>query len=623
MNGIFSIDTGGGVIIEGDTITAGTMTADDIICETLTAHDKVLLGLDTLSAIARVGNENVFTLNVAKALDPIFRFKFAPATNSNFAMTLSHRVPSSPTNGYRLQIGDQASGTDDSSLAVNMVNCSIIYATDSILSPSITIGDLANVLIYELSNTNIFIFNINPIVYSPVSAPRYQFRFSNVVNVRIEESITTFKGSTGIAVDNGITAGGTITGNNLHSVFNVTAGGYFLGTQLHAEDGVYFEVDDRMYAKAALGRLRFINEALSAQSMSFELGITIPLLIEPLLITHSVAGLFQAGCDFTTTLPTSSLTGLPSGTDIAPVNMLNNLYASIVTGGYARLTTVANAFTNNNSFNSNLPTSSLTGTPTGTQIAPVNMLNNLYLGAVTGGYARLTTATNTFANSNAFNGGITSFAATTSIISNAGATVNGTWTFSVLPFSSVDPTAAGVTGIVNWRTLLAQIATGVTNLKAAVNTWTSNNTFNLNINTLLPINYLFAAAQTYPVNCVGNNLNNQNVVLVNTGSANVYKTCGTILFPSSAYGMYLVFFKVDVLAPASSIINIGIGTTLATPLTQTIVTSNSIAVNNNFCVMTSMYYANTAFSQPIYGVIKSNLVNVTINSHDIRYVRVG
>jgi hypothetical protein len=139
------------------------------------------------------------------------------------------------------------------------------------------------------------------------------------------------------------------------------------------------------------------------------------------------------------TVPTSAATGTPTGTQIAPVNMLNNLYAAVVTGGYARLSAVANAFTNNNSFDSFLPTSVLTGTPAATDIAPVAMLNNLY--------ARLSTVANAFTNNNSFD--------------------------SFLPTSTIS-TSSSVNELIN-RTIAnlyyGQITTGVSN------TWLSTNNF--------------------------------------------------------------------------------------------------------------------------------------------------
>jgi hypothetical protein len=161
----------------------------------------------------------------------------------------------------------------------------------------------------------------------------------------------------------------------------------------------------------------------------------------------SVANAFTNNNSFDSFLPTSTITGTPTATQIAPVAMLNNLYVAIVTGGYARLTSVANAFTNNNSFDSFLPTSSLTGTPTGTQIAPVAMLNNLYVAIVTGGYARLTSVANAFTNNNSFD--------------------------SFLP-TSILTTSSSVNELIN-RTIAnlyyGQITTGVSN------TWLSTNNF--------------------------------------------------------------------------------------------------------------------------------------------------
>jgi hypothetical protein len=57
---------------------------------------------------------------------------------------------------------------------------------------------------------------------------------------------------------------------------------------------------------------------------------------------------------FNGSVPTSTVTGIPSGTMIAPVNMLVNIFLAAVTGGYARLTTVDNTFTNNNTFDGSL-----------------------------------------------------------------------------------------------------------------------------------------------------------------------------------------------------------------------------------------------------------------------------
>jgi hypothetical protein len=78
--------------------------------------------------------------------------------------------------------------------------------------------------------------------------------------------------------------------------------------------------------------------------------------------------------------------------------MLNNLYVAIVAGGFARLTSVSNAFANNNSFNSFLPTSTIAISSSVNELIN-RTIANLYYGQITTGVTNTWASTNNFQNS--------------------------------------------------------------------------------------------------------------------------------------------------------------------------------------------------------------------------------
>jgi len=690
MNGILNFDTGGGVIIEGDTITAGTMTATDIICNTLT-----------------VNSTSTFNGSV-------------PTSTITGTPTLTQIAPVSMLDAIH---GRLTTAFTNTWLSTNIFN--------AILPTSTLTG--------TPTGTQIAPVNMLNNLYLAAVAGGYA-RLTTVDNTFTNNN--TFKGSTGIAVDNAITAGGQVSGNSLYSSNGITAGANILCVEVHATSGVYFELNDRMYAKAALGRLQFINIATSARSMSFELGTAIPFLIEPTQITHSVKSICSAGADFTTAdtisitqqlgtsttfVPVFKLTNqqtIPSiifmllnaiagsanscvltgdaviysnptplvlttanaggtgiritATDVAftgttttlnaaqtivkspqtasssnvafavinsvvspnnnTINMACNLsvgnYNGIVATGDSAIfsggavgtsnlvltthsntpvgvritpttttisgtsTTLASAttiFSGTATFNTNLPTSILTGTPTATQIAPVAMLNNLYSALVSGGYARLTSG-NDFTSTNLFS--------------------------AFCPSSSVDATAVDVTNLVNWRTLLVQIAAAWTTNKGSINTWTASNTFNLNISTLLPINFTWASAQTYAAGSVGYTLNNQTRLLTTTsGTANTYSNPATINFPAQ-YGVFLIEYTILLNAPIGTY-TIGIGPLSPGPLTSATQVSQITSAQSAYSLKCVAVYQNTSLNQIFYGSVKSTIASVPITSVDIRYTRIG
>ena len=274
----------------------------------------------------------------------------------------------------------------------------------------------------------------------------------------------------------------------------------------------------------------------------------------------------------------------------------------------------------------NLPSTTTTfTTATANQFITKNIGDTSYLQPLTGGYARLTTVNNTFTNSNAFDGGITSFAATTSITCNAGATINGTWTYTLIPFINVNATGADLDEAMNWRTTIAQIGVGITNLKAAINTWAASNTFSTFLTTNEPFNLVFNASKTYGNQSFGFQKNNQNFQIANTGSINVYKN-GAIMLLEQKWGVWLIHFQISLNVAANAVIHIGIGNLSGIPQTHSIVTGQTSVANAAFCLQTSIYYQNTSITAPgqsMYGVVKSTILNTVVNSVDIRFVRIG
>jgi len=140
--------------------------------------------------------------------------------------------------------------------------------------------------------------------------------------------------------------------------------------------------------KSMNGILSFNGESVAADNITCE------------ILEVNSSATFDGTASFNNNLPTSVITSTTNGNQFITKNIGDALYAG------SGILGTNNTWTGQNYYNTVLPSSTLTGTPSSNDIAPVSMLNNLYASLVSGGYARLTSVVNTFTNNNIFQGTI-------------------------------------------------------------------------------------------------------------------------------------------------------------------------------------------------------------------------
>ena len=118
-------------------------------------------------------------------------------------------------------------------------------------------------------------------------------------------------------------------------------------------------------------------------------------------VTLSGTNAFTGSNSFNTNRPTSTLTTTPSSTDLITKQNADALYAPVSVTGDVTLAGT-NAFTGTNSFNTNRPTSSITTTPSSTDLITKQNADALYAPVGSGGDVTLA-GTNAFTGTNTFN----------------------------------------------------------------------------------------------------------------------------------------------------------------------------------------------------------------------------
>jgi len=318
MNGIITIDSGGGITIEGDTITTPRL---------------VVTTNTSLSTTAVTGT---CSFN-----------NFLPTSSQTSAPNNNQFITRSLANGF---YGQLATAITNTWLSTNLFN--------AILPTSTLIG--------TPSATQIAPLSMLQTVLAPIANPT----FTGTVNIHTPNILSFGTGLVG-SLTNMLNTG--LDGASA-TVYNLQIGSWF---------GIGFKclLDNitRIYFDTRTGTIT--GSIINAVSTLQVAGANINTLFAP-IVTGGYARLSTVDNAF---LNDNTYVNLPSTTTTLTTattnqfitkNIADTLY--VATGGYARLSLVDNVFLNNNAFNSNLPTSTLTGTPSATQIAPVSMLSSLY-----------------------------------------------------------------------------------------------------------------------------------------------------------------------------------------------------------------------------------------------------
>jgi hypothetical protein len=526
MNGIISYDTGGGVVIEGDTITATGVISDNITCETLevntsatfngtasfdtalptsvitsaTSDDQFITKAigDTLYAgSSLLGDNNVWTgTNAFNTSLPTSTLTGTPTATQIAPVAMLNNLYASLVAGGYARLTSVVNTFTNNNIFQGTINCTSTATLASLQTLFISWSAFSGDIVEQTFDTLTGIFKT--LSYNGGSSPRFDFAFLTnvipiveVVKFRIQETVSTF--FTRVQV---LTPDTANTNSTALSLTNSNATPTSLNMSLSWNSGVNGIIqagDTAIIARTVL------DSATTALVLAPWSNTTCGVRITKDDVTlHGLTNNFSAtttnitGATNFTSLPstTTSFTSATSNQFITK-NIGDTLYADEVSGGYARLTTVDNAFTNNNTF-VNLPstTTSFT-TASANQFITKNIGDTLYADEVGGGYARLTTVDNSFTNNNAFGGTTTTINSTNLVVSTSTAT-----TFVNLPSTTTSFTTASanqfITKNIGDQLYADEVGGGYARLTSVGNAFTNNNTFN----SFLPTTTITAIAST-------------------------------------------------------------------------------------------------------------------------------
>jgi hypothetical protein len=327
MNGIISYDTGDGVVIEGGTVTAENVLATDITCDNLQVNTSA-----TFSGTA--------TFNTALPTSTI-----TTTTNGNQFITKNI--------GDALYSGGSILGSNNTWTGQNYYNTVLPTSTKTGTPTATQIAPL------QMLNT-VLAPQASPTFTGTVTLPNTTCNYNSSTN----NSTLYFAGFSNNYIRNTGNDGSTATNCNLEIGCWNGLGFRDLGVSNTVK--IFFDV-----------RSGLITTTFLAVTNNMSIGGTNIYSLFGRLTT-GITNAWLSTNTFNAVLPTSTLTGTPASTAIAPVSMLANVFAPL-TGStvYASLT-ANNIFTGINNFDTQLPRSTITSTTVDTQIAPIAVLRTLF-----------------------------------------------------------------------------------------------------------------------------------------------------------------------------------------------------------------------------------------------------
>jgi len=422
MNGILSFN---GESVVADDITATNITAtnlatDNITCETLEVNTSATFNgtasfntaLPTSSITSATNNDEFITLGIGNSLyasgsilgsnntwtGQNYYNTILPTSTLTGTPTLNDIAPVAMLNNLYARLASTNFFSGSNSFSAGL---SASYLQTLFISWSQFSGDIVEQTFDTL--TGIF----KTISYNNGTSARFDFGFFTsvipvveVIKFRIQETVSTF--FTRVQVQ---TPDTTNTNSTALSLTNSNATPTSLNMSLSWNGGVNGIIQAGDTAIIARTVLDSATTALVlAPWSSTNCGIRITkddVTMLGLTNNFSATTTNITGATNFTSLPSTTTTfTTATSNQFITKNIGDNLYT--VAGGYARLTTVDNAFTNNNTF-VNLPSTTTTfTTATANQFITKSIGDALYPSIPAGGYARLTTVDNTFTNNNTF-----------------------------------------------------------------------------------------------------------------------------------------------------------------------------------------------------------------------------
>ena len=358
MNGIITFDTGGGVVISGDTITAPNLLIEDLNTTNITCENL------TVNTNADINGTSTFNTNLPTS-------SITATTNTNqiapiaVLNTLYGRLGIANTWSARNTFSSGITVATD--VSCNSINCSSsanfgssVTVAGGVACDGCLINPQLTMQIRGFNSTGQYVFT-----NAGVTTPNFRFGFdyfgtsdrliiepllSTFYNVvKIKSPATTTTATSALVIENTEVSPSQINFllNAVASTANpnVTAGDdviYSNGGVLNLTTSSATAVGIRMSQTDIQTRAN--TTTLTGTTLNDDITTT-NINSTTLAISGSTATTFVNLPSTTTTFTTAT------ANQFITRNIGDTLYPAVPTGGYARLTTVANTFTNANTFN--------------------------------------------------------------------------------------------------------------------------------------------------------------------------------------------------------------------------------------------------------------------------------
>jgi len=399
MNGIITFDTGDGVVIEGGTITATDVITDNITCETIEVNSSATFNgtasfntaLPTSVITSTTSDDEFITKAIGDTLyagggilssnntwtGQNYYNTILPTSTLTGTPTATQIAPVAMLNNLYGRLASLNTWTANNIFGgvTSVVNLKTLF-----ISWAGTTGDLIEQTFNTVTGVMMFLS------YLQGTTPQFDFAFIPasvaVVAFRIQQTVSTF--FTRVIIDTpATTSSGTPALELTNSATTPSTIDMYVSATASTGNPLVTAGDNAIIGSAGALTIA-IESATTCGFRIFSSDITVRGTLN-----------IREGCAFTTALPTTSVTTTTATNQIAPIIVLDTLYGRLATG-------VTNAWASTNTFVLLPSTTTTFTTATANQFITRSIGDALYPAIPTGGYARLTTVNNTFTNNNTF-----------------------------------------------------------------------------------------------------------------------------------------------------------------------------------------------------------------------------
>lgn len=399
MNGIITFDTGGGVVIEGGDVTATGITADNIVCDTLQVNTSATFAgtstfddnLPTSVITSTTSNDQFITKAIGDTLyagggiladNNVWTGTnayntYLPTSNITTTTNTNQIAPIAVLNTLygRLGIANtwSARNTFSSGITVatdvscNSINCassanfgSSVQVAGGVVCDGCLINPQNTMQIRGFDSTGQYVFTNNG-----ATTPKYIFGFdffSNSDKLIIEPTLSTFfnvlkiksPATTTTATSALVIENTEVSPSQINFLLNAVAS--TANPNVTAGDDVIYSnggVLNLTTSSATAVGIRMSQTDIQTRANTTTLtGTTLTNNITTTNINSTTLAISSSTATTFVNLPSTTTTfTTATANQFITKSIGDALYPAIPTGGYARLTTVANTFTNANTFN--------------------------------------------------------------------------------------------------------------------------------------------------------------------------------------------------------------------------------------------------------------------------------